>query len=159
MSDEMDRRRELLERSANRTREQLVETLSALDHRRHELTDVKGQVKKQVHEHAAPIAIGAGAVIATLGTVIGLSIYHLATRRERVRRERWRALSRIWEHPERLARKNPPKGTLASDIGRKVVASAMTFAAIELAKRAVKGALPAGESTLRPAVVVRTLPA
>ncbi len=159
MSDEMDRRRELLERSANRTREQLIETLGALDHRRHELTDVKGQVKKQVQDHAAPIAIGAGAVIAALGTVIGLSIYHLATRRERTRRERWNALTRIWEHPERLARKNPPKGTLASDIGRKVVTSAMTFAAIELAKRAVKSALPTGESTLRPAVVVRTLPA
>jgi hypothetical protein len=159
MSDELERRRELLERSANRTREHLIETLSALDHRRHELTDVKGQVRKQVHEHAAPIAIGAGAVIAALGTAIGLSIYHLATRKERIRRERWRALQRLWEHPERLARKNPPKGTLASDIGRKVVTSAMTFAAIELTKRAVKASLPTSEQTLQPAVVVRTLPA
>lgn len=159
MSDN-DNRRELLERSANRTREQLVETLSALDHRRHELADVKGQVKKQLHEHAKPIAITAGLAIAGLGTLIGISIYHLATRRERLRRERWTALRRLWEHPERLARKNPPKGTLASDIGRKVITSLLTFAAIELAKRAIKRALPSGEQQLqRPAVVVRTLPA
>lgn len=155
MSDDLERRRELLERSANRTREQLIDTLTALDHRRHELTDVKGQVKK----HALPVAIGAGTVIAAVGTALGLSIYHLATRRERLRRERWRALHRLWEHPERIARKNPPKGTLASDIGRKVVTSALTFAALELTKRAIKGALPPPENTLRPAVVVRTLPA
>jgi len=159
MSDDLERRRELLERSANRTREQLIDTLTALDHRRHELTDVKGQVRRQVHEHAMPIAIGAGAVIAAVGAALGLSIYHLATRRERLRRERWKALHRLWEHPERIARKNPPKGTLASDIGRKVVTSALTFAALELTKRAIKGALPPAEQTLRPAVVVQTLPA
>ena len=104
MSDDLERRRELLERSANRTREQLIETLTAIDHRRHELTDIK----KQVHEHAAPIAIGGGAIVTAIGAALGLSIYHFATRKQRIRRERWKALQRLWEHPERLARKNPP---------------------------------------------------
>jgi len=98
-------------------------------------------------------------LVAALGAAIGLSIYHLATRRERMRRERWKALHRLWEHPERIARKNPPKGSLASDIGRKVITSALAFAALEITKRAVMGALPTSEQALRPAVVVRTLPA
>jgi hypothetical protein len=159
MSSE-NNRRELLERSANRTRERLVETLSAIDHRRHELTDIKYQVKKQVHEHAKMIAIAAGLVVTGLGTLIGVSIYHFATRRERVRRERWMALRRFWAHPERIARKNPPKGTLPSDVVRKVLTSLLTFAAVELSKRMIRRALPRGEEQRqRPAVVVRTLPA
>jgi hypothetical protein len=155
MSDADNNRRELLERSANRTRERLVDTLSELDHRRHDVTDVH----KQIAEHKKPIVLGGLAIVLAVGTAIGVSIYHLATRRERVRRERWRALHRLWEHPERVARKKVPKGTLASEIGRKVITSALTFVALELTKRTVRRALTAGDFAPRQRVVVRTLPA
>lgn len=161
MSDheDLEKKRELLERSANRTRERLVETLSALDERRHELTDVKGQIHKQVHEHVKPLAITGGSIVLAVGTVIGVSIYRFATRKERLRQERWNALRRLWNHPERLARKSPPKGSVAAELGRKIVISALTFAAIELTKRSVRQALPAAQPVTRTRVVVRTLPA
>lgn len=158
MSDE---KRELLERSANRTRARLIETIEALDHRRHEVMDVKTVVKKQVHEHWKPLAIVGGVFVVGIGTIIGVSVYWAATRRERLRRERWQALRRFWFHPERLAQKEKPKGSLAWEIGRKVLGSTLTFFALQLAKRAVQRALPppGTEVTRRTDVVVRTLPA
>ena len=163
MSDHEDfeKKRELLERSANRTRERLIGTLSALDEKRHELTDVKGRIHKQVHEHRKPLAITGGSIVLAVGTIIGVSIYRLATRKERVREERWKALRRFWNHPERLARKDPPSGSVAAELGRKILVSALTFAAIELTKRGVRNALPARLEgpAARPHVIVRTLPA
>lgn len=159
MSDDLERKRELLERSANRTRERLIETLSALDDKRHELTDVKGMVKREMREHRTPIAITLGSVLLGVGGIVGWSIYRLATRRERLRGERWKALRRLWNHPERLARKDPPSGSLASEIGRKVLVSALTFAALELTKRTAHRLLPAADESVRTRVVVRTLPA
>lgn len=159
--EDLERKRELLERSANRTRERLVETLSALDHRRHELTDggVKGLVHREVEQHKLPIALSAGSLVVAVTGVVGYSVYRLATRKQRLREERWKALGRLWRHPERVARKDPPSGSLASEIGRKVVVSALTFVALELTKRGVRNALPAGERPVRTKVIVRTLPA
>ncbi|MBI2390553.1 MAG: hypothetical protein HYV09_13265 [Deltaproteobacteria bacterium] len=157
---EDDRARELLERSANRTRERLVDTLAALDHRRHEVTDHPTDlVKYELHEHATAVAIAASSIILGIGGVIGLSVYRLATRDRRRSEERWDALRRVWKHPERIARRNPPKGSLASDLGRKVLMSALTYVAIEMTKRTLQRVLPAGEQPGHPRVVVRTLPA
>ena len=104
-------------------------------------------------------AITGGAIIVALGTALGLSIYHFATRRERLRKERWTALRRIWNHPELLARREHPKGSFASEMGRKVAFSALTYVALELTKRTVRRAMPANEPALEPKVIVRTLPA
>lgn len=159
MSEE-DRARELLERSANRTRERLVDTLAALDRRRHEVTDhPKELVKYEIRKHGTAVALTATSIILGVGGVIGLSVYRLATREQRRREERWRALRRVWNHPERLARRDPPKGSLASDLGRKVLMSALTWVAVEMTKRSLKRALPTGEAPGHPRVVVRTLPA
>lgn len=155
MSEDLEKKRAILERSANRTRERLMDTITALAQRRHEITDVKGQLR----EHAAPIAIAGGAIVIALGTALGLSIYHFATRRERLRKERWTALRRIWNHPERLAQREHPKGSFASEVGRKVAFSVLTYVALELTKRTVRRALMPAEPALEPKVFVRTLPA
>jgi hypothetical protein len=157
---DLEKKRELLERSANRTRERLIETLSALDDKRHELTDVKGLAKREVIEHKKPILITAGSLVGAVGAIVGYSIYRFATRRERLRAERWKALKRWWNHPERLARKNPPTGSVAAELGRKILIGSLTFAALELTKRSIRGALPEHKTVIAPTrVVVRTLPA
>src|SRR5205085_2475559 len=117
--EDLEKKRELLERAANRTRERLVETLNALDDKRHELTDVKGLVHDQVVEHKKPILITGGSIVLAVSSIVGWSIYRFATRKERLREERWKALRRYWNHPERLARKDPPNGSLAAELGRK----------------------------------------
>jgi hypothetical protein len=160
--EDLEKKRELLERAANRTRERLIDTLASLDHKRHDLTDggVKGIVHREVEEYKKPIAITAGSIILAVSGIVGWSVYRLATRKQRIREERWKALRRIWNHPERIARKDPPKGSLASELGRKVLVSALTFAALEMTKRGVRNALPAGEKQpVLTKVVVRTLPA
>jgi hypothetical protein len=159
MNDE--EKRELLERSANRTRARLLDTIEALDQRRHEVMDVRGQLERQVEAHMKPLAVVGGLVVTTLGSVLGISIYWAATRRERLRRERWSALRRLWEHPERIARKDPPKGSMAWSIGRKVLTATLTYVALEATKRMVRTALPTARTVelRRNDVVVRTLPA
>lgn len=160
-NDDLEKKREMLERAANRARERLVETLNALDEKRHELTDVKGLAKREVIEHKKPILITGGSIVLAIGTIVGVSIYRFATRKERLREERWKALRRYWNHPERLARKDPPKGSLAAELGRKILIGTLTFAALELTKRTISNALPAHKrEVLAPTrVVVRTLPA
>lgn len=159
--EDLEKKRELLERAANRTRERLVETLGALDEKRHELTDggVKGLAMREVEEHKKPLIIGGASIVLAVSTIVGVSVYRLATRKERLREERWKALRRYWNHPERIARKNPPKGSLAAELGRKILIGTLTFAALELAKRTMKNALPAGPAPARTRVIVRTLPA
>ncbi|MGZ3416240.1 MAG: hypothetical protein ACXWUG_18320 [Polyangiales bacterium] len=156
-----DEKRDLLERSANRTRARLIDTIDALDHRRHELMDVRGQIEKQVRAHWKPVAILGGLAVCGLGAALGFSIYWAATRRVRLRRERWKALRRFWFHPEQLARREPAKGTMAWSIGRKVLTATLTYVALEATKRMVRAALPPArtEELRHDDVVVRTLPA
>lgn len=169
MTDKDHRARFALERQANRTRERLYDTLSELDHRRHEVMDHPGTLMKaELREHMKPIAITTGTMILSVSSLIGWSVYRLSTRDRRRRAERWNALRRFWMHPERLARRAPPEGTLASQLGRKVLMSAIGYAAVELTKRTVSRAIPRLGTGLpedaegergAARVVVRTLPA
>lgn len=163
MSDAI--KRVVLEREANRARDRLLGTLSELDHRRHAVQDHPTElVRSELQEYRRPIVIATGTAIVGLASVLGWSVYRLATRDQRRREERWAALRRFWEHPERIARKSLPQGTLASQLGRKVLLSAIGLIAVDLTKKALKGALPLvragayGELS-PPRVVVRTLPA
>jgi len=164
MSDQnATRARLVLEREANRTRERLLDTLSELDNRRHEVTEHPGELIKAVAlEHLRPIAIATGTLILGVAGLIGWSVYRLATQAQRRREERWRALRRWWNHPERIARRAPEEAPLAWQLGRKILLSAVGFAAVELTKRTVARALPRvearNEGLPRSRVVVRTLP-
>ena len=123
--------------------------------------EMLNQLEKQVEAHWKPLAFAGGLVVTTLGSVLGVSIYWAATRRERLRRERWSALRRLWEHPERIARKEPPRGSMAWSIARKVLTATLTYVALEASKRMVRNALPTARTVelRRNDVVVRTLPA
>lgn len=154
--------RDDLERAANRTRERLLDTLSALDHRRHAVQDHPvAALEAEMHEHMKPIAIATGAVILGVSSVIGWSVYRLATRDQRRRQERWNALRRFWRHPELVARSSLPEGSLASQLGRKVLLSAAGWASVELTKRSLLPLIRArAHEELPPSrVLVRSLPA
>lgn len=70
-----------LEQRVAMIREDMGDVVRELDHRRHELTDVKGQLKK----HAPLVAGIGGGVLLLAGGAIGLSVYR-SRRREEVRR-------------------------------------------------------------------------
>lgn len=118
-----------LEQRADLLRERLAHTLDELERRRHDLTSVRAQVR--LHPEAL-VAAGA-AVLLTVGGGIALGVLRARTRQERLRRERLAAVRRLWQQPERIARREP--GVLAR-IGRGILISAGTAAGLWLLRRA-----------------------
>ena len=136
MSDRYRDEHARLERQADLTRARLMETLEAIDRRRHLFLDVRHQVA----EHKTPIMITAGIFASAISAGIGLLLYRLSHRDERRRHERVVALRRSWQHPERVGRyKDRP---FLVELLRKVAMGTLTFAAMKLAKTAVQKALP-----------------
>jgi hypothetical protein len=88
---------------ANATRSRLLSTVEQLDRKRRDILDVKKQLKR----HLVPLAVAGGAIALLLFTSFGLFIYRMAHASERKRRERRKMLSRLWNHPERAARREP----------------------------------------------------
>ena len=125
--------RERLEREANLARARLADTLGALDRRAHDVVDLQLQIRR----HARPLII-AGAIVgvSALG-LASLGIYRFATRDARRRRDRFLAVRRLWMHPERVARSEPP--SIPAAIGRKLLVGAVTIVATTLLKRAIAG--------------------
>jgi hypothetical protein len=113
-----------IEREIDDVRTRLDKTLAELDKRRHELMNVKLQVRR----HPETLAIAAGVLILAAGGV------YLAVRRaqrrneplERARRFRL-ATRRAVQHPDRVAREPP--------VWEKVAASVGTTIAVALTKR------------------------
>jgi hypothetical protein len=121
-----DKRPEELQREIETIRDNIGGLVSELDHRRHEMFDVGGQLRR----HGAALAIG-GLVLA--GAIAGGLL--LARRRARARQSVpgravriGNALARIVKHPERQA---PPPPS----VGLKILAAAGTAAASFLVKR------------------------
>ena len=136
MSDRYRDEHARLEKQADLTRARLMETLEAIDRRRHLLLDVRHQLES----HKTPLVIAASVLTSVLGAGIGLAIYRLSHRDERRRRERYEALQRYWKHPERVGRyKDRP---FFVDFLRKVAMGTLTFAAMQLARTALKRAVP-----------------
>jgi len=125
--------RELLEQRANIARERVVDTLNALDVRRHHATDVKYQVQ----HHLRPlIMIGAG-VLLVLASGITASIVGARKRQAHPWRARWIAAKRIWQNPERVAtraRERPYPLQLFQKLGM----TAATFALGQVLHRAIE---------------------
>jgi len=128
--------RETLRRRADEARDRLMLTLDALDRRRHELFDVKLQLKRHP---AAAASLGAGA-LAVVG-VLGFFAWRVSHREQHLWRERAHALARAFAHPHRVAsRKQAP---FAAELGRQVLLGLCAFVALELGKRAIVRVLPA----------------
>jgi len=148
MSEEPETDREALEREAERVRARLYDTLDVLDKRRHDVLDVKHQVE----QHVVPVAAGGAIFFVGIGGVIALAVHHAIDSRRHRGRERMRAFTRIWRHPERAA-KYQPRSILA-EVGRKALLAAASMVAVEITKRALRKVMVA-----RDAREARALPA
>lgn len=136
MTPQTEPNREDLEANANALRSRLARTLESLDRRRHDLFNVKVQATRHPFLTVAVGALGVASVLSTFGVGYLLHRHH----QKQLPMERLRAFGRIWYHPKRVARFS--KGTVAGDIARSVLVSAVSFGISELLQRAIKQLLP-----------------
>jgi len=117
-------------------RQELGRLVAELDRRRHELLDVRLQVRK----HPGVVIAAAGVAALLVGGMVGMAF---RKRRQHARpatraRETRRALARLLDHPERVA--NEPN--VAMRIATAAGVAAGTVVARRLAERFVARAVP-----------------
>jgi len=137
-----------LEMRANLLRERLVRALDEIDRRRTEITEEITHVRERVQVVSPRVIKGGikvGRAAALFGAGLGLAIvvHRMRTRDERLRRERIRALQRLWTHPEWVARKR--QQSVIGGIARKLLIGVCTSTAMFLLRRSVKTALGMGK--------------
>ena len=117
-----------IERDIEHLRTRLDRSLAELDRRRHELTDIKLQMRK----HPA-VFIGAGAVVVLAMGGVGLAIYRSRKREELPQKaKRLRiAFGRAVDQPQRVARGEPPAW-------EEILTAVGTAIAVNLAKKMVE---------------------
>jgi hypothetical protein len=98
--------REHLEREADLVRARLLGTIGELDRRRHELLDLKLQIRR----HAGDLLSIVGGLLMGIGSTAAVLVLREHRRERRVRQERIRAVARLWRHPERIASKKSALG-------------------------------------------------
>ena len=117
-----------IERDIEHLRTRLDRSLAELDRRRHELTDVKLQMRK----HPA-VFIGAGGVVVLMLGGVGYAIYRSRKRQElpeKAKRLRI-AIGRAVDAPEKVARREPP-------VWEKILAAVGTTIAVSLTKKLIE---------------------
>jgi len=133
--DAGDETRRRLENDAERLRHKLADTLEALDRRRHDFVDLRLQARRHV-----PLIAGVGsALVLAMGGGIAFSIYRAKSRERRQRRERWRALQRMWTHPDQVAARADRSWFV--EAGRRILIGAVTIVGSEMIKRFVHRAM------------------
>ena len=117
-----------IERDIEHARVRLDRSLAELDRRRHELTDVRLQMRK----HPA-VFIGAGAVVLLMLGGVGFVIYRSRKREELPQKaKRLRiAIGRAVDEPQKVARSQPP-------VWEKILAAVGTTIAVNLTKKMVE---------------------
>jgi len=117
-----------IEREIEYLRTRLDRSLAELDRRRHELTDIRLQMRK----HPA-VFIGAGVAVALMLGGVGFAIYRSRKREELPQKaKRLRiAFRRAMDEPEKVARAEPP-------VWQKMAAAVGTTIAVSLAKKMVE---------------------
>ena len=88
-----------LELRADVVRDRLLDTIGAIDRRRHDVIDWK----RQLFQHARQVALVSAALLGGIALAAGAGVYRAKRRAADRRGERLRALGRVWDHPERLA--------------------------------------------------------
>ena len=116
-----------IESDIEHLRTRLDRSLAELDRRRHELTDVKLQMRK----HPAAF-IGAGAVLILMLGGVGYAVYRSRKRQELpAKAKRLRiAIGRAVDAPENVARGEPP-------VWQKIAAAVGTTIAVSLTKKLI----------------------
>ena len=117
-----------IEREIEYLRTRLDRSLAELDRRRHELTDIRLQMRK----HPA-VFIGAGVAVALMLGGVGFAIYR-SRRREELPQKAKRlriAFRRAVAGPEKVVRAEPP-------VWQKMAAAVGTTIAVSLAKKMVE---------------------
>ena len=116
-----------IESDIEHLRTRLDRSLAELDRRRHELTDVKLQMRK----HPAAF-IGAGAVLILMLGGVGYAVYRSRKRQELpAKAKRLRiAIGRAVDAPEKVARGEPP-------VWQKIAAAVGTTIAVSLTKKLI----------------------
>lgn len=129
-----------IERKVEEVRDNLTGIASELDRRRHEVFDLKLQLRR----HGLAIGLCAAAVAALVGGSVGLTAWSRARRaRLMSRAHRLRvALARMIAHPDDVARPAP-------NVGKKV-AAAVVSAAAGVAAKAVAQRLATRTKTALP---------
>jgi len=117
-----------IERDIEHLRTSLDRSLAELDRRRHELTDIRLQMRK----HPA-VFIGTGAVLLLMVGGVGYAIFRSRKRQELPQKaSRLRmALGRAIDKPQRVARSEPPPW-------QKILTAVGTTIAVSLAKKLVE---------------------
>ena len=117
-----------IESDIEHLRTRLDRSLAELDRRRHELTDVKLQMRK----HPAAF-IGAGAVLVLMLGGVGYAVYRSRKRQELpAKAKRLRiAIGRAVDAPEKVARGEPP-------VWEKIAAAVGTTIAVSLTKKLIE---------------------
>jgi len=117
-----------IEREIEYLRTRLDRSLAELDRRRHELTDIRLQMRK----HPA-VFVGAGVAVALMLGGVGFAIYRSRKREELPQKaKRMRiAFRRTVEEPEKVVRAEPP-------VWQKMAAAVGTTIAVSLAKKMVE---------------------
>lgn len=121
-ADEADR----LQHEVEAIRGNLGGLISELDHRRHEMFDIRGQVRR----HVLPVAIGGALVVGLIAGGIALAVVRKRRRDalpSRLRRLR-RAVARMIDEPDRVAKGDP-------NMALKIVTAGGTATASVLGKR------------------------
>jgi hypothetical protein len=114
------------EAKIERARARLDGLVTEIDRRRHELMDVRLQLRKHTLL-VALVATGAAAIITTTALLVARSRRQRNSVWGRWKRVR-EALARMTEHPESVARNEP-------NLAKKIAASAGSAAASQIAKR------------------------
>lgn len=140
--EEISQEREILTRKADLVRSRLEATLEQLDHKRHEVMALHAPLEAIAHPPLKAILAG----VATLAAGVGFAIYRIARRPARLRRERSRALQRLWQHPERAFR-GGGQPSVWQELGRRLLLGGASFLATQLLKHALDLTLPAGQQS------------
>jgi hypothetical protein len=120
-----------LELNVEMVRQRLDATIRELDRRRHDAFDIRRQLRR----HALPVLAGVVALAAAVAAMTAWALRRrLARHRLRPKLQRLRrAVGRMVEKPDRVARENP-------NVVRKIAAAAGTTAATMLAKKLMRRA-------------------
>jgi hypothetical protein len=133
----MSEQREQIERTADRIRDELLVTLRELDHRRHEATDLKLQVRRH-----APLLVGVAFVLSALAAGTAVLVAWRVRNSPVKARKRIAGLRRAWRYPERIATRAEQR-PFGVELARRLGMAAAVALGSQLVRRGAERLLPA----------------